>query len=524
MRGVKSPALRFRNTPMSLRCVRVVISLSVLVLPVVSWSQDTISRKDALAALQKATGFFHDQAAVHGGYVWAYSGDLALSEGEGLTDDRQTVWVQPPGTPSIGEAYLDAYEATGDARYLKMARDTAEALLQGQLQSGGWYYSIVFDPEKRKTQAYRVDPSSPATKQAAKRKNETGPGGWDEWKQRKNKGNMTVLDDNTTQSALAFLIRLDRATDFKDKPIHEAAEYALQSLLAAQYPIGAWSHYYDSLPSRQPSVDHYPVVQASFPETWSRTWTKDWTGCYRLNDRITLDVISTLLDAYHTYGDARYLAAAERGGDFLLRAQLPDPQPAWAQQYNRQMQPVWDRKFEPPAITGSESQSVLETLLLLYRETGDKKYLEPIPRAIAYLRICELPGGKLARFYELQTNRPIYFTRQYELTYDHRNVPTHYGFTVGSKLDAIERQYQKLVASGPPKTKPTSTRKRPSPPSKELSQEVAEIIKAMDDRGAWVEQGTLDQHDRKPESGIIDSRTFIANVQTLCRFLEATRE
>ena len=57
----------------------------------------------------------------------------------------------------------------------------------------------------------------------------------------------------------------------------------------------------------------------------------------------------------------------------------------------------------------------------IYRVTGDKKYLEPIPRALAYLKKSRLPDGRLARYYELKTNRPLYMTRdgdEYSLTYD----------------------------------------------------------------------------------------------------------
>ena len=54
---------------------------------------------------------------------------------------------------------------------------------------------------------------------------------------------------------------------------------------------------------------------------------------------------------------ASILAAAKRGGDFLLLAQMPEPQPAWCQQYHPDMHPVWARKFEPPAIACSESES-----------------------------------------------------------------------------------------------------------------------------------------------------------------------
>src|SRR5262249_44358331 len=144
----------------------------------------------------------------------------------------------------------------------------------------------------------------------------------------------------------------------------------------------------------------------------------------------------------------RYIASAGRGGSFLIRAQLPDPQPAWAQQYDREMLPVWERKFEPPAITGLESQDALEVLLLLHRKTGDAKYLAPIPRALAYLKASRLPDGRLARFYELKTNRPLFFTRDYKLTYDGGDVPTHYGFFFASRLDSIEAAYRRQSAPG----------------------------------------------------------------------------
>lgn len=64
----------------------------------------------------------------------------------------------------------------------------------------------------------------------------------------------------------------------------------------------------------------------------------------------------------------------------------------------------------------------------LYIRTGGRKYLAPIPRALAYLKASQLPDGLLARFYELKTNKPLYFTKDYQLTHDDSDVPTHYGF------------------------------------------------------------------------------------------------
>ena len=55
------------------------------------------------------------------------------------------------------------------------------------------------------------------------------------------------------------------------------------------------------------------------------------------------------------------LLAARRGGDFILLAQMPEPQPAWAQQYNARMEPAWARRFEPASITGGESVGACRT-------------------------------------------------------------------------------------------------------------------------------------------------------------------
>jgi len=462
------------------------------------------------AGLDRAIRFYRDKVAAHGGYVWRSSGDLALHEGEGKAGP-DTIWVQPPGTPTVGEAFLDAYDATGKKDYLEAARAAGQALVQGQLHSGGWYYRIEFTPEKRKEFSYRVAPG----KGAPQFGDEPGsPGGWVLWKQRRNPGNMTMLDDDTTQAALRFLIRLDRTVQPADSRLHECVEYGLAALTKVQYPVGAFTHNYDRLTTRNPDPAYYSVKNASYPEQWSRTWTKDFQGCYMLNDEISLDTMNTLFQAHDAYGKPEYRDAALRVGEFLLRAQMPDPQPAWAQEYDRNMQPVWDRKFEPPAISGYESQSVLESLLSLYERTGDRKYLQPVPKALAYLRSSLLSDGKLARFYELKTNKPLYFNLKYELTYDRAQMPKHYGFVIPSRLEAITQRYERLLKSGP------KSRER-EPSRTELEAEARRVISTLDSRGAWVEMGGLDSHEVKPASGIISSATFVKNVSLLARYLRA---
>jgi hypothetical protein len=452
----------------------------------------------ATEALTQAVDFYSRQVASHGGYVYRYSADLTKREGEGKTGP-DTVWVQPPGTPAVGMAYLDAYERTGEACLLEAAQAAGECLIQGQLRSGAWNASIEFAPEARKKHAYRVDPP---TKKPGR--------------------NWSTFDDDKSQSAIRFLSRLDRALEFKDARVHEAITFALDAVLKAQFPNGAWPQGFQEFPDPA----KYPVVRASYPEAWPRQYPGgDYWVYYTFNDNAIGDTIDTLLLAADVYQEPRYRQAALRAGEFILLAQMPEPQPAWAQQYNFEMHPVWARKFEPPAISGSESQGILKTLIKLYVQTGDRKLLEPVPRAIEYFRRSVLPDGQLARFYELQTNRPLYFTRQYELTYDDGDMPTHYSFKVGSGLAALSQQYQRVSQL----TGEQLARLRSPAPDKrnvtlQWAAQVRQLVDALDERGAWVEDGRLRYHGDADETRrVIDSSTFIKNLDVLGRYVEAAK-
>ena len=57
------------------------------------------------------------------------------------------IWIQPPGTPSMGHLFLDAYHATGDEYYYRAAEGVAAALAAAQHPSGGWNYIADFAGE-----------------------------------------------------------------------------------------------------------------------------------------------------------------------------------------------------------------------------------------------------------------------------------------------------------------------------------------------------------------------------------------
>jgi hypothetical protein len=185
------------------------------------------------------------------------------------------------------------------------------------------------------------------------------------------------------------------------------------------------------------------------------------------------------------------------------------------------MQPAWARKFEPPSITGGESQGAIRILMEVYRQTVDKKYLEPIPRALDYLEISQLASGRMARFYELKTNRPLYFTKQYELTYSSDDMPTHYAFIIGSSVPELRQAYEKLLATGPARLKRVrrSERLESSP---ELAAAAQQAIDSLDDRGAWVESGRLRASGQPADiNRVITTQTFIRNLNTLGQFIAA---
>ena len=72
-------------------------------------------------------------------------------------------------------------------------------------------------------------------------------------------------------------------------------------------------------------------------------------------------------------------------------------------------------------------------------------------------------NNRRARFYELTTNKPLYFTTKYELVYTDTDLPTHYAFKIGSKLDAIAKEYERVKnQSGPEKKEPAPAKGKPT--------------------------------------------------------------
>ena len=455
---------------------------------------------DVTSAMKKAAGFMANTVANRGGYVYNYSEDLSDQWGE-VPARKTQIWVQPPGTPTVGMMYLEAYKATGDSDYLGYAKNAANALIWGQYPEGGWHYLIDFDMTGIQQWYDEVA---------------TRCWGWQEYLHYY--GNCS-FDDYTTSAPTRFLLELYMAT--LDPAYRVPLLKALDFILESQYPNGAW-------PQRYPLKYDHPYDGHG-----------DYSHYYTFNDDVMSDTIAVLIEAYEKLGDDRYRKAAYRGMDFYLAAQLPEPQAGWAQQYTTDMKPGWGRSYEPDGICTGQTLGCIADLQKFYKITGDRKYLMPIPGAIQWLEdsvITEgLPAGKThAYFYELGTNKALWGHRtgtniddgRYWTDYDITDYYP-YGVPITLNMEYYRQEFERVNRLSPEeahaeyKAKSQAGRRT----TKVDAQEIVRLVSSIDARGAWITDIMLPQFFgdaiKEPRDKIqgIDIRVFLKNMQTFIDYL-----
>jgi hypothetical protein len=460
------------------------------VLPVKAAAPEDPLVPSAERALTAAGRYAADHLGVLGTYVWQYSLDGGIRRGEGGIVSPSVGWVQPPGTPAVGAAFLRIFEVTADRHWLDAAADVAKALTSTQLLSGGWFYLIETDPKERRSWCYRADMRRSDCREVKENANR----------------NKTVLDDNNSQSVLNFLMWYDRKSDHADPAVADAIRFGLKRIMRMQYPNGAVPVFFDT---NQPGDNVVAAPTASLPASWQHDWQKPQTPPYFIvNDDLPRDTGRLFLNAYHLYGVAQYRETAIRIGDFLLSAQLPAPQSGWAQQYDRTMQPVWGRVFEPPALTSKETAGSIDYLIDLFVETGEPKYLKAANSAADWLKATRLPDGTWSRYYELGSNRPMYVDENNSVTFEPVNLLDHYNlrgtFDIPAVLDRLEKATSGETVTPSPLWISAADRLTGT----DLAANVKGLIARQDPSGRWVADGW------------IDGATFVDGVFALSRFLD----
>lgn len=399
-------------------------AVSILVLIALSgFAQPKKLDQDARSAMLRATRFMVEKASTNGGYVAHYLPDFSRRWGE-LEGFKTQVWVQDPGTVSMGNIFLDAYDTTGDEYYYQAAEKVASALIWGQMPEGGWNYMIDFAGDRSLKQWY----------------NTIGKNAWGFEEYYYYYGNST-FDDSNTSGPATFLLRIYlQKMDSKFKP---ALDKAIQFIIDSQFPLGGW-------PQRFPLKNNHP-----------KNGREDYTSFYTFNDEVISGNIDFLIQCYTALGQERFLDPIRRGMNFYLITQQGNPQGGWGQQYNMDLQVAHARGYEPPALMPGFTYTHVLLLLKYYQLTGDRKFLARIPDAIQWLESSRLPADKTlggtrthATFIEVGTNKSLYAHRKgtgvndghYWWDYDDNNLLAHYGGKANINIQHLKDEYNRVSA------------------------------------------------------------------------------
>src|SRR5690606_9660112 len=360
---------------------------------------DNELRRETLRAMKRAARFMRERVAYRGGYVWSYASDFSRRWGE-MEAYPSMIWIQPPGTATVGHLYLDCFHATRDEFYYQAAMDVAEGLIAAQHPAGGWNYHHDF-----------------AGEESARRWYETiGKNGWRLEEFHHYYGNAT-FDDAGTSEASQFLLRmyLERRSSRLRAPLERAIQFVLDS----QYENGGW-------PQRFPRVEG----------------EADYIRDVTFNDDVAGENIKFLLMVHQTLGDERALPAIRRAMEVFLATQQPAPQAGWGLQHNPQtLVPVGARSYEPEALTTHTTANNIAQLMNFYEWTGDRRFIERVPEALTWLDSVRLrddqvqiAGRHYPTFIEIGSNRARINHRrgsnvvngEYYWDYDVAKPITHY--------------------------------------------------------------------------------------------------
>ena len=229
-------------------------------------------------------------------------------------------------------------------------------------------------------------------------------------------GLTNTIDNGATTMPMQFLALVHQRS--AEARYRDAFGRGLKYLLEAQYPNGGWPQFY-------PLRDGY----------YSRITFND-NAMVNVLELLRAVAAGTAPYAFVDEGLRRQAAGAvDRGIDVILRSQLrrDGRLTAWCAQYDEQtLAPAWARNYEPPSLSGSETVGIVRFLMAI--ERPPPAVVSAIDGAVAWLESVKVRGKRVeertdaegrdrravddpsapplwARFYDLETNRPIFLGR-----------------------------------------------------------------------------------------------------------------
>ena len=298
-----------------------------------------------------------------------------------------------------------------------------------QHENGGWSKNV--DMASMLTQAERVE--------ILKNKSKTD----------------TTIDNGATTAQLRYLAKVITA---KNIDSHKAAfNQGLDFLFSMQYENGGYPQFF---PLRKGYYSHITF-----------------------NDNAMINVLRMMRDIAQKKADYAFVdedrrlkaeKAVEKGIEAILKTQviIKGQKTVWAAQHEAvTFAPAAARKFEPVSLSGKESADIVEFLMSIENPTA--QIVESIEAAINWFQKSKLTGIKVvekpdktapdgfdrivvkdanalplwARFYEIETNRPIFTGRDGVVKYNYMEIESErrsgYGYYTEEPNKLLNSLYPK---------------------------------------------------------------------------------
>lgn len=266
----------------------------------------------------------------------------------------------------------------------------------------------------------------------------------------------TTIDNRTTYTQLEYLARtitgsLQKTTPPTNFPKHKEAFFrGLDYLLAAQYESGGFPQF-------------FPLKKGYYTHI-------------TFNDDAMIGALTLLRDVARKTDDYKFVdeerrAKAEKAVakalPLILKLQVAvgGKKTVWAQQYDETtFAPAPARKFEPVCLTAGESVGIVRYLMDI--DKPDPAVVEAVEAAVAWFRANRLDGIRWerkngensvvkdksapplwARFYEIETMKPIFVGRDSIIRYDVSEIEAErrngYAWYVAAPRELLDKDYPK---------------------------------------------------------------------------------
>jgi PelA/Pel-15E family pectate lyase len=234
-----------------------------------------------------------------------------------------------------------------------------------------------------------------------------------------------IFDNGATISEMRFLARA--YTIVKDEKYKLAFIKALDLILKAQYPSGGW-------PQSYPPDDQYHRYITFNDGAMTRIMEM-------LRDVITMPDTYGFVDAVH---QKAVKAVFAKGLDCILKCQIKvnGKLTVWCAQHDPvDYSPKQGRSYELPSLSGAESAGIVCFLMSLDNPAPPVK--DAIESAVKWfetsrvegIRVTKIEGNRTAvqdpnastlwaRFYEIETNKPIFSDRDGIKKYNFNDIGT----------------------------------------------------------------------------------------------------